>query len=115
MEIQLEEGKKLVEERKTNAGEWDLFNVLFAAEKMPNALITVMADLSNDCKMLTPEDDDLSFSALCVAFRDLVTRIRSLWPPWRSSIQIFVLDGMSRPTYILKITDKALGKCQRCR
>jgi hypothetical protein len=52
---------------------WDLFNVLFAAEKMENALITIMADLSADYEGLTPSKHDLK--RLWAAFDDLVTRV----------------------------------------
>ncbi len=54
---------------------WDLFNVLFGANKLSSALITVMADLSDDYGELSPQRDNLTFSVLWSAFQDLVLRI----------------------------------------
>jgi hypothetical protein len=54
---------------------WDLFNVLYAFQKMPNTLITIMADLSGDYRVLSPERDKLTCSVLWLAFHDLVWRI----------------------------------------
>lgn len=54
---------------------WDLFNVLYAAENLTNSLITVMADLSKDYKVLTPEKDSMSLPVAWTGFQDLVMRV----------------------------------------
>jgi hypothetical protein len=53
---------------------WDLFNVLFAAEKVgKNTLITTMADLSSDYEDLIPRNH--AVTTLWAAFEDLVIRV----------------------------------------